>query len=485
MRKEEIQNLAGQGPQLFALFYDKLRELKEYHRRHPAASLNDASQSHSLYLPFDENTLFAGEEGFGKFLDLHKHFEQYVNLRHLKGKLPTTFTYIFYVLIFYKFRDDRNRLNSEYLKYLEELYEYLTSFYQRTQPLFDFQGAEEKLKNEFVATIEPSTHQWKPFFPELEVIDRELKEKEEKEERKRRRRLRAKEAKEAKEKEEKEEKEEQKMKSEKKKNEGKEIELTASEDKGKPKEAEELEKGEREVDKGKLVQKKNIYCPDCEKDMKDTVYYGHLNGKKHKKSAELKEIERKQYEREVLLLEFKIIKFAELLPEVIENTKVNIEKKQARTWAEIEAELEMQEEEEEVEEESEEDTELEPTNGIQNYPVGWDGKPIPYWLYKLHGLGVEYKCEICGNTSYWGRRAFERHFQEWRHAHGMRCLGIPNTRHFQEITKISEAIELYKKIKHDNWDKAWKPEVEEEFEDPAGNTLSKKTFEDLRRQGLI
>jgi splicing factor 3A subunit 3 len=20
-------------------------------------------------------------------------------------------------------------------------------------------------------------------------------------------------------------------------------------------------------------------------------------------------------------------------------------------------------------------------------PIGWDGKPIPYWLYKLHGLG--------------------------------------------------------------------------------------------------
>lgn len=19
--------------------------------------------------------------------------------------------------------------------------------------------------------------------------------------------------------------------------------------------------------------------------------------------------------------------------------------------------------------------------------MGWDGKPIPYWLYKLHGLG--------------------------------------------------------------------------------------------------
>ena len=21
----------------------------------------------------------------------------------------------------------------------------------------------------------------------------------------------------------------------------------------------------------------------------------------------------------------------------------------------------------------------------KNLPLGWDGKPIPYWLYKLHG----------------------------------------------------------------------------------------------------
>ena len=46
----------------------------------------------------------------------------------------------------------------------------------------------------------------------------------------------------------------------------------------------------------------------------------------------------------------------------------------------------------------------------KNLPMGWDGKPIPYWLYKLHGLGIEFKCEICGGASYWGRRAFEKHF---------------------------------------------------------------------------
>ena len=67
-------------------------------------------------------------------------------------------------------------------------------------------------------------------------------------------------------------------------------------------------------------------------------------------------------------------------------------------------------------------------------------RPIPYWLYKLHGLGIEFKCEICGNFSYWGRKAFERHFQEWRHAYGMKCLRIPNTVHFKEITSINDAL---------------------------------------------
>jgi splicing factor 3A subunit 3 len=38
-------------------------------------------------------------------------------------------------------------------------------------------------------------------------------------------------------------------------------------------------------------------------------------------------------------------------------------------------------------------------------PLGWDGKPIPYWLYKLHGLGVEYRCEICSDHVYMGRYA--------------------------------------------------------------------------------
>lgn len=57
----------------------------------------------------------------------------------------------------------------------------------------------------------------------------------------------------------------------------------------------------------------------------------------------------------------------------------------------------LQEEEEESDEEG-------PIYNPLNLPLGWDGKPIPYWLYKLHGLGVEFKCQICGDFSYKGRR---------------------------------------------------------------------------------
>ena len=121
----------------------------------------------------------------------------------------------------------------------------------------------------------------------------------------------------------------------------------------------------------------------------------------------------------------------------------------------------------------------------KNLPLGWDGKPIPYWLYKLHGLNINYPCEICGGTVYRGPKAFQRHFSEWRHAHGMRCLGIPNTAHFANITHIEAAVALWEKLKKGKTADKWKPDAEEEFEDTAGNVVSRKTYEDLSRQGLL
>ncbi|KAI5561850.1 hypothetical protein BDE02_15G014700 [Populus trichocarpa] len=185
--------------------------------------------------------------------------------------------------------------------------------------------------------------------------------------------------------------------------------------------------------------------------------------------------------KEIALMETKMNKLCDLLDETIVRTKENIVKKQALTYDEMEAERE----EEETQADTESDDEEQQIYNPLKLPMGWDGKPIPYWLYKLHGLGQELKCEICGNYSYWGRRAFERHFKEWRHQHGMRCLGIPNTKNFNEITSIEEAQELWKRIQARQGVNKWRPDLEEEYEDKEGNIYNKKTYTDLQRQGLI
>ena len=58
---------------------------------------------------------------------------------------------------------------------------------------------------------------------------------------------------------------------------------------------------------------------------------------------------------------------------------------------------------------------------------------------------------------------------EWRHAHGMRCLGIPNTAHFANVTQIEDAMSLWEKLKVQRYEEAWKSQHEEEFEDSKPN----------------
>lgn len=188
----------------------------------------------------------------------------------------------------------------------------------------------------------------------------------------------------------------------------------------------------------------------------------------------------REKQKEIAFIEAKIIRFAEILSEQIKATKEDVQRKQARTAGE------RQLSEEEVSDaESEVDVSDEQIYNPKNIPLGWDGKPIPYWLYKLHGLNIKYECEICGNASYRGPKAFQLHFAEWRHAHGMRCLGVPNTAHFANVTKIEDALKLWQKLKDQKQKEKFQPSTEEEYEDGEGRVFNKKTFEDLKRQGLL
>ena len=130
------------------------------------------------------------------------------------------------------------------------------------------------------------------------------------------------------------------------------------------------------------------------------------------------------------------------------------------------------------------DDEDAPIYNPKGVPLGWDGKPIPYWLFKLHGLNHFYTCEICGQT-YRGRKNFETHFAEARHSYGMKMLGIPNTKHFHGVTKIADAQYLWKQLKDQLQRDQFDGTNGEEYEDSHGNVLSRATYEDLARQGLL
>jgi hypothetical protein len=99
----------------------------------------------------------------------------------------------------------------------------------------------------------------------------------------------------------------------------------------------------------------------------------------------------------IQLLELKITKLGELLTGIRSATRAHAVKQQTRSSEEKETELRNEEfgllpvvhsTEEGL------DQSMEPIYNPLNLPIGWDGKPIPYWLYKLHGLGTEFKCEI-------------------------------------------------------------------------------------------
>lgn len=194
-----------------------------------------------------------------------------------------------------------------------------------------------------------------------------------------------------------------------------------------------------------------------------------------------------KWSRDIAYTELLVDTFARLLGGNIEATKEYVEKKQTRTYKEIKEALIEAEKESEPEDESDDDDPYK-DGTIYNplkIPLDFDGKPIPYWLYKFRGLNRYFVCEICGGYQYRGPRAFNRHFREWRHAHGMRCLGIPNTKDFHLITMINDAIALYDKIKQVKSKSAYRPDEEEEFEDINGTVFRKRDYDRLVRQGVL
>lgn len=461
MRTDDINALAGQrgdkkAGDVWTSFYDKVKEVKDYHRRFSVnqglPEMQNAEWFYQRAFEADKSTtIFSGEEDFGRRVDMHEHFVQYVNIKkitvhrrnsfrdatfaRLKRRTPDLeaddpiisetveneyheLDYIGWLKSVDQFHDIPRYCKygqKEYTGYVDSIIAYLRDFLLRKEPLVGIEQLEAQFDKEF-------EERW----------------------------------------------------------------------------------GDRSIPGWQEpTHKDRLFClPSNRLFNNEAVMKSHQTGKHYKKKVEEMQklsfedqkkliTESEEEDKRIARLESRAAKWHDLLSDTVQETVQHLQKKQSQTVDEMEMDKDDTDDEEVddgVDAGSDfnpDDDEERPIYNPLNLPLGWDGKPIPFWLYKLHGLGIEYKCEICGNYSYWGRRAFERHFQEWRHAFGMRCLKIPNTAHFKEITKIEDAITLYEKLKRDAEEQTFRPDQDVECEDIQGNVMSQRAFEDLRRQGLV
>lgn len=431
-RKNEVAALSG--PNEFSEFYSRLKQIKEFYKKHPneiSVPLSvEFEEMTKVYSNTDEISMlveFTDEEGCGRYLDLHECYEKYLNIRGVEKV-----DYITYLMTFdHVFDIPKERKNMEYKKYITALIDYLSDYITRIKPLLDLEAEVEQVNKEFKQQWGNGSFPGWPKDQESALA-----------------------------------------------NTGAHLDLSAFSS------WEELASLGLDRLKSALVAL-GIKCGGTLEERAQRLFSTKgqrtidpsLLAKRDVNKITARENAR---HKDIAYLEAQLYRFAELVSEQRGATKENVQRKQARTEGERE-DSDAEASESDNEEDDNDDVPYNP----KNLPLGWDGKPIPYWLYKLHGLNISYSCEICGNFTYKGPKAFQRHFAEWRHAHGMRCLGIPNTAHFANVTQIEDAITLWEKLKTQKQGERWIPEAEEEFEDSLGNVVNKKTYEDLKRQGLL
>eukprot|EP01063_Lacrimia_lanifica_P017593 TRINITY_DN24642_c0_g1_i1.p1 TRINITY_DN24642_c0_g1~~TRINITY_DN24642_c0_g1_i1.p1 ORF type:complete len:470 (+),score=183.55 TRINITY_DN24642_c0_g1_i1:66-1475(+) len=388
-------------------FYAELANIQEYHAKFPGV----LAEQPEMETPDPDQckVQFSGEEGFGKYLDLHAVYEKFMrlpfnydssNVRDGGNGYTALLTVkvrpidyvnwlrrctMFHVL-------PKQTKNQEYKEYVDALYTYLKGFYDRTQPLS--MGSAE--------IIEEGTTNFEERWAEGGVMGWE----------------------------------------------------------------------------------------DSAERMKAVGGGAGEGGKKKKLSKGQRVL---VFQKSVALLEELSQRFYDMLEETVTRTLTMLERKETRSKEELDAEVAR--EEQEARDAYEEryihskDADKEPAekefkDKTQSF-VGPDGEPMPYWLWRLHGLKRKFTCEICRGYQYVGMKAYDQHFQEPRHAAGMRCLGIPNTKHFHHVPNINDALALWEKLKGEVSAKTWSADNDQEFEDAQGHVFNKKTRDDMRRQGLL
>ena len=194
MRTDDINASAGQrgdkkGGDVWTSFYDKVKEVKDYHRRlsvnQGMPELQNAEWFYQRALHSDKSAaLFSGEEEMGKRVDVQELFAKYVNLKKISTQRRNSFRdatyarmkkktldlepdhtevekavqkeheldYIEWLKTFDQFHNIFRYCKYKkkpYAEYLEGLISYLSGFLLRMQPLVDVDKLEQQFEKDF------------------------------------------------------------------------------------------------------------------------------------------------------------------------------------------------------------------------------------------------------------------------------------------------------------------------------------------------
>ncbi|TQD69433.1 hypothetical protein C1H46_045034 [Malus baccata] len=149
LRKVVLPALGGPtvpGTTVFSPFYGRLKKIHESHRKHPVVRVVDANEENEILFKEDPQIEFSEEEAFGRYLDLHEIYNQYIN-----SKFGEPIEYSAYLANISQPQQLPRTLKSsrQYRACMETLLAYLIYFFQRTEPLQHLDRIFLKVETEF------------------------------------------------------------------------------------------------------------------------------------------------------------------------------------------------------------------------------------------------------------------------------------------------------------------------------------------------
>lgn len=160
-RQRELAAMSGDD--VFSSYYARLKATRDYHRKHPGASVRLDAPARPQGAGVEEDdgrpdetpaaaarpaVRFSAEENYGKYVDMHDLYKRYTNLR-VVGDQCNYYTFLGRVQKLDRVARDKKMGSHAYRAYARDLLAYMSGFFKRRHPLADAEDFKRQILAEF------------------------------------------------------------------------------------------------------------------------------------------------------------------------------------------------------------------------------------------------------------------------------------------------------------------------------------------------